>query len=171
MKSILDIEEKENKPKVIDYACGSGHFLNEYANQIKPLVLDKGNLSDYHPNIFGIEKEYYLSKVAKVSTFMHGQDKVNILYGDALSQTKKIQENSFSVLVANPPYSVKVFLEILSDKDKANYQLINNIDYKLHANNNNIQSFFIERTKQLLKPMVIHFILEQESCYFNILIL
>ena len=162
MKSILDIEEKEDKPKVIDYACGSGHFLNEYANQIKPLVLDKGNLSDYHPNIFGIEK---------VSTFMHGQDKVNILYGDALSQTKEIQENSFSVLVANPPYSVKVFLEILSDKDKANYQLINNIDYKLHANNNNIQSFFIERTKQLLKPMVIHFILEQESCYFNILIL
>ena len=27
--------------KVIDFACGSGHFLNEYAHQIKPLVVEQ----------------------------------------------------------------------------------------------------------------------------------
>ena len=25
-------------PKVIDYACGAGHFLNEYAQQVKPSI-------------------------------------------------------------------------------------------------------------------------------------
>ena len=32
------IEENSEPLKAIDYACGSGHFLNEYAYQIKPLV-------------------------------------------------------------------------------------------------------------------------------------
>ena len=32
------IEKKEDPIKVMDFACGSGHFLNEYAYQIKPIV-------------------------------------------------------------------------------------------------------------------------------------
>jgi len=31
---INSLPEKEN-PNVIDYACGAGHFLNEYASQNK----------------------------------------------------------------------------------------------------------------------------------------
>ena len=55
-------------------------------------------------------------------------------------------------MAVNPPYSVKGFLETLSDKDKKNYKLINYVDGKSYATNNTIQSFFIERAKQLLKP-------------------
>ena len=151
LKDIVTVDDEEDKPKVIDYACGSGHFLNEYAKQIKVLLQDQDKLKDYYANIYGIEKEYRLSKVAKVSTFMYGQDDVNILYRDGLSKTTELKENSFSVLVANPPYSVKGFLETLEDKDKSDYELIDNIDRKSYSSNNNIQSFFIERTKQLLK--------------------
>jgi type I restriction-modification system DNA methylase subunit len=32
------IAENELPPKAIDYSCGSSHFLNELALQIKPLV-------------------------------------------------------------------------------------------------------------------------------------
>ena len=147
------IKQAENtQPKVIDYACGSGHFLNEYAKQLQLFSDDNDVLKKYYQNIYGIEKEYRLSKVAKVSTFMYGQEEVEILYSDALSQNDKIKESSFSVLIANPPYSVKGFLETLPDKDKKNYKLINCIDAKSYATNNTIQSFFIERAKQLLKP-------------------
>lgn len=34
-------------PKVIDYACGAGHFLTEYARQIKPIVEELAHLEIY----------------------------------------------------------------------------------------------------------------------------
>lgn len=141
----------DEKPKVIDYACGSGHFLNEYASQLKNLVDNEEELNKYYANIYGVEKEYRLSKVAKVSTFMYGQDDVNILYVDGLVEHEKIKEGSYSILIANPPYSVKGFLDTLTQEQRQKYSLITKVDEKSYATNNNIQSFFIERTKQLLK--------------------
>ncbi|AJI57020.1 eco57I restriction-modification methylase family protein [Francisella philomiragia] len=141
----------DEKPKVIDYACGSGHFLNEYASQLKGFIKDENELNKYYANIYGIEKEYRLSKVAKVSTFMYGQDDVNILYADGLVEHEKIKEGSYSLLIANPPYSVKGFLDTLTQEQRQKYNLITKVDEKSYATNNNIQSFFIERTKQLLK--------------------
>lgn len=155
----LTITNGDEIPKVIDFACGAGHFLNEYAKEIKPIVEKKkeAKIADYHENVFGIEKEYRLSKVAKVSSFMYGQDDINIVYADALSsgkpmEDKSIKDQSFSVLVANPPYSVKGFLETLSDLERKKYQLLDTVGEKSYSNNNSIETFFIERAKQLLKP-------------------
>lgn len=145
--------QNKNAPKVIDYACGAGHFLTEYASQIKSLLKDSGrNLSEFYQKIYGIEKEYRLSKVAKVSAFMYGQDEMNIIYADALAQNqeqgKALQDGSFSLLVANPPYSVKGFLSTISDEDKAKFTLYENIDNE--ETFNSIETFFIEKAKQLL---------------------
>ncbi len=142
-------------PKAIDYACGAGHFLNELAIQIKPLVEQhkQGHLSEYHKAIYGMEKEYRLSKVAKVSAFMYGQQEINICYGDALINQHpafpEIKDNSFDLLVANPPYSVRGFLETLPEEERALTPWTDTID-KLDTNNS-IETFFIERAKQLLK--------------------
>lgn len=153
------ITEGDEIPKVIDFACGAGHFLNEYAKEVKSIVEKKneGNAKNYYENVFGIEKEYRLSKVAKVSAFMYGQDDINIVYADALSSgkamdDKDIKDNSFSLLVANPPYSVKGFLETLTETERKRYQLIETVGEKSYSNNNSIEAFFIERAKQLLKP-------------------
>ena len=142
------INQSTDIPKVIDYASGAGHFLNEYAEQIKTIV-DKQKLDTYYESIYGIEKEYRLSKVAKVSAFMYGQDNINIIYGDALDEQNQIKDNTFSVVVANPPYSVKGFLETLPKKRRDKYHLtsyVENLD-----TNNSIELFFLERTEQLLK--------------------
>jgi len=133
---INSLPTKEN-PKVIDYACGAGHFLNEYATTCKK------------SQIVGIEKEYRLSKVAKVSSFMYGSD-IKIIYSDALSKSEKVKENSFDVLIANPPYSVKGFLETLSEDDRKLYELLETVDEKSYSANNAIECFFIERAKHLL---------------------
>ncbi|PAF44079.1 N-6 DNA methylase [Helicobacter sp. 11S02629-2] len=147
------ITENAEIPAAIDYACGAGHFLNEYASQIKSIV-PKNRLSDYYKNIVGIEKEYRLSKVAKVSAFMYGQDEINIIYEDALAcsvlQDKHhIESNTFSVLVANPPYSVKGFLNTLKEQDQNLFSLTQEVSDK--EKNNSIEAFFIERASQLLK--------------------
>lgn len=144
------INNSDESPRVIDYACGAGHFLNEYASQIVNFI-DNKHLSDYFSNIYGIEKEYRLSKVSKVSAFMYGQDEINIIYGDALSNNPNINDNSFDILVANPPYSVKGFLETLNDEERENFELISSINKNAYSTNNSIETFFVERANQLLK--------------------
>ena len=150
------VQKSNTPPKAIDYTCGAGHFLNELALQLKPLVEQhkQAAMSDYHKAIFGIEKEYRLSKVAKVSAFMYGQQDINICYGDALvnqhSAFAEIQNGSFDLLVANPPYSVRGFLETLPEEERAAYRLTDTISDLETANS--IETFFIERAKQLLKP-------------------
>ncbi len=147
------IQNHATPPKAIDYACGAGHFLNELALQIKPLVHENAELAGYHKAIYGVEKEYRLSKVAKVSAFMYGQQDINICYGDALinqhAAFPEIRDGNFDLLVANPPYSVKGFLETLPEEERAAYRLADTIGDLETANS--IETFFIERAKQLLK--------------------
>lgn len=145
------IKENAEIPLVIDYACGAGHFLTEYASYIKEYVQKYKNISimEYYKKIFGIEKEYRLSKVAKVSSFMYGEDDIQIIYGDALAANDKIEDGKFSVLIANPPYSVKGFLETLSAEEREKYSLFHKVSDAVK--NNSIETFFVERTKQLLK--------------------
>ncbi|HEB7524172.1 TPA: N-6 DNA methylase [Campylobacter coli] len=170
--------------RVIDYACGAGHFLNTYANELKR-YLTEDELKEHYKNIYGIEKEYRLSKVAKVSSAMYGQNEINILYADALASFElantnnlegekakpQIESNSFDLLIANPPYSVKGFLETLSDKSKNTYKLFND-DINIETNNS-IECFFCERANQILndnaKAAIIlpSSILNKDSIYKN----
>ena len=159
MVSSLPLEEliKGNMeiPKAIDYACGAGHFLNEYASQIREFVIKykgKEQLSDYYKNMYGIEKEYRLSKVSKVSSIMYGQDGIQIVYGDGLVSHDKIEEGGFKVLVANPPYSITGFLKTLTKEERNSYILGREIKDKAVESCDYIESFFIERAKQLLAP-------------------
>lgn len=151
------IRDNTDIPRAIDFACGAGHFLNEYAAQIKPYIEQykgKEALPDYYKQIFGIEKEYRLSKVSKVASFMYGQDGIQIIYGDALvnHENRDIRPASFKVLVANPPYSVKGFLDTLTKEQRAEYTLSKEVDEKALATNNSIETFFVERAKHLLAP-------------------
>ena len=168
--SSLPLEEVVNAtpepPCVMDYACGAGHFLNEYCHQIFPFVKQKHGrkkngveyipdpktFQEYYATVTGIEKEYRLSKVAKVSAFMYGQDGVNIVYADALARNRDIKDGCYSLLITNPPYSVKGFLETLSEEDRNRFELMNAIDKKQIQSNNSIECFFVERAKQLLAP-------------------
>ena len=137
--------------KAIDHACGSGHFLNEYAHQIRPLIAEyNGNLSDYYSQIIGIEKEDRLAKVAKVAAYMHGQGQIKILDADALASHSEIPLESFDVLVANPPFAVEGFLQTLNDADKKQYQLIKATGES--SDTNTIQCFFLERIHHLMAP-------------------
>lgn len=146
------IEENDNYPKVIDYACGAGHFLNEYASQVKQYFNTEDELQSCYSEIDGIEKEYRLSKVSKVSAFMYGQDSINITYGDALAENKKIKDGTYDILIANPPYSVKGFLETLTEDERNKYELTKLVNKNAYSTNNSIETFFVEKAKQLLKP-------------------
>lgn len=146
------VRDNEDIPWAIDYACGAGHFLTEYAVRIKEFVEKYRKdipLKEYYSRITGIEKEYRLSKVSKVSAFMYGQDDIKIVYADALVKHADVKEGQYEVLVANPPYSVSGFLDTLTEEQRKCYTLYND---DLNTDKcNAIEAFFIERAAQLMK--------------------
>lgn len=138
--------------RAIDYACGSGHFLTEYAQQLPALLQIHKNLSNpssYFAQIYGVEKEDRLAKVAKVSAFMYGFKEVQVIDADALVPHAQIKEKGFQVLVANPPFAVEDFLLTVPEEDRERFELLRTVS---DLGNRNVQCFFLERAQQLLAP-------------------
>lgn len=149
LQSIVHNEKGTRYPKVVDYACGAGHFLTEAVEAINAVIESDGENSWVRDHIFGIEKDYRLARVSKISLFMNGAGEGNIIFGDGLENdpAKGIENSSFDILVANPPYSVAAF--------KQHLQLKNNEFRLLEAigkNGSEIEVLFVERIAQLLKP-------------------
>jgi len=164
LETVFGNEQKP--PKVIDYACGAGHFLTEMASQLRVLRAGQ-DVRTFYSQFYGIEKEYRLSKVAKVSAFMYNQDEINIVYADALGRHPDVPEGKFALLVSNPPYSVKGFLETLPEAERNRYALIETVDPKSYPTNNAIEAFFLERARQLLAPHGVAGIITPSSILSN----
>lgn len=151
------IISKDNKvfiPRIIDYACGAGHFLtegfetiNDYLGKCFPDL--KNDYSWVEDNLYGIEKDYRLARVSKISLFMHGAGDGNIIFGDGLEnyEEKGVTANEFDILVANPPYSVAAFKPHLKLKENA----LSLLDVVSNTGSE-IETLFVERVAQLLKP-------------------
>lgn len=138
------------KPKVLDFACGAGHFLTQY--------LEINDTAE----IYGIELNKDLSGVAKIAVILHSKNKNNsshILFQNTLKPLLKSKFDDgrdndelseyFDLIISNPPYSVKGFLNNLDEKERNRFEL--QVDEKSIEKNNAIECFFIERSLQLLK--------------------
>lgn len=141
------LAKQDGYPKIIDYACGSGHFLTEAVEAINATKPAESN--DWaRESIYGIEKDYRLARVSKVSMFMNGVGESNIIFGDGLDNAKEkgIENDKFDILVANPPYSVSAFKSHLKLKDNQ----LALLDF-ISNNGGEIEVLFCERIAQLLK--------------------
>lgn len=139
-------------PRVMDYACGSAHFLTEIIEEIQddlialdlPLAVSTTWTRDH---IWGIEKDYRLARTAKIALFLHGAGDANILHEDGLDHANPQlpKPGALDVLVANPPYSVKDFKQHLRLQGNT-FSLLPH----LTANSSEIETLFVERAAQLL---------------------
>ena len=134
------------KVKVLDYACGAGHFLTEFVK--------------HYPKakIYGIEKSQTLSQVAKIATIINGSQDSRIIFKDSLSHINTMDvryqgfdKESFDCIIANPPYSVKGFLNTMEQKDRDQFELAKSVEEKAYATNRSIECFFVERAQHFLK--------------------
>ena len=151
-------------PKVIDYACGAGHFLTEAIEAINYFVQSDGNNAWARDHIYGIEKDYRLARVAKISLFMNGAGEGNIIFGDGLENApdKGVENGTFDILVANPPYAVKDFKQHLQLKNNS-FTLLDRIG----MNGGEIETLFVERIAQLLKPQGVAAVILPSSILSN----
>jgi len=149
VKNLLDTKKGDSYPKIIDYACGAGHFLTEAVEAINYFANNNGDNGWVRDHIYGIEKDYRLARVAKIALYMNGAGEGNIIFGDGLENTTdgRIQNGMFDILVANPPYSVKDFKQHLQLKNNE-FELLKVIG----DNGSEIETLLVERIAQLLKP-------------------
>lgn len=171
-------EDKHFLPYVIDYACGSGHFLTEIMDEIDTYVKNfktedikgprtakedfdsmRNNLKWSKEYVYGIEKDYRLVKTSKVSSFLNGDGEANVIAADGLA-----------------PFNDKKYKGELKTKELQKYNskfdiLVANPPYsisgfrttlkegkkcfdlykRLTDNSSEIECLFVERAVQLLK--------------------
>ncbi len=94
---------KKKVKKAYDPACGSGSLLMQVAK-----VVGKENVL---AGFFGQEKDPMIHQLCRMNMFLHDIDprKFDIALGDTLKRPceRHVDEEPFSVIVSNPPYSLK----------------------------------------------------------------
>ena len=175
----VDDRQTEPLPTVIDYACGSGHFLTEYMAQMQEIIDRKIDITHTSPRIkklvqswqgytkflwakdcvYGIDLDNRLVKTTKVSAFFNGDGEANIVWANGLDSFTKSEVFRGKLVGA-------------SGKDNGKFDiLISNPPYSVDAfkstikcgeesfelyssltdNSSEIECLFVERMKQLLK--------------------
>ena len=176
----VDTRQGEPMPTVIDYACGSGHFLTEYMSQMQAIIdsgaIDTNKASPNVRNLFqiwrgivkflwakdtvyGIDLDNRLVKTTKVSAFFNGDGEANIVWANGLDHFTKSET-----------YRGK--LRRASGQDNGQFDiLISNPPYSVDSfkgtvafgeesfelypyltdNSSEIECLFVERMKQLVK--------------------
>jgi len=176
----IDNKDPDPLPTIIDYACGSGHFLTEYMSTMQNIVENvdisnapprtRGKLASWRGDVkfqwadeyvYGIDFDNRLVKTAKVSAFFNGDGEATIIWGDGL--------DSFEY---SEVYRGKLKETMSNKQDNGQFDiLISNPPYSVEAfrrmlrygatsfdlyssltdNSKEIECLFVERMKQLLK--------------------
>lgn len=158
-ESFINLRHK-TFPKVLDFACGAGHFLTEGVSAMSDyckdthLSIEDREISRY---FYGIDADDRLAMTSQVSMLLNGAGDNKIRFIDGLEYDKEFygeKQQDFDILVANPPYSVKEFKQHLSRSVLKGKN--GNIPYKvleyLSPNAKEIELVFIERLIHILKP-------------------
>ena len=179
IKMMVDILDPDDEDLIIDPACGSGGFLIEALRHVwrkldaegEKYHWNKSNLQEEKMEVAlnkirGIDKDYFLSKVAKAYMAIIGDGKSGIFCEDSLEKPQnwkdkarlKIDMEKFSVLLTNPPFGSKI--PVRGEEKLKQFELGHK--WKLNKKNNEWekvklkdkeapQILFIERCLQLLK--------------------
>ena len=129
VKMMVDILQPTETDKIIDPACGSGGFLIDSLKYVwgvadkkylklgwKKEQIENQKIKIATNNFRGLDKDYFLSKVAKAYMNLIGDGTTGILCEDSLENPNnwkqetqlKIQLESFDVLLTNPPFGSKI---------------------------------------------------------------
>ena len=109
VQMMIDVLGPSSNDKIIDPACGSGGFL---AYTLKYLIKKKSK----NFSINGLDKDDFLSKIAKTYLSLIGNKQYDIFCENSLEtpikwkkETQKvISPNSYDIVLTNPPFGAKI---------------------------------------------------------------
>ncbi|WP_040796445.1 type I restriction-modification system subunit M [Nocardia higoensis] len=108
--------EPQPGESVYDPTCGTGGMLISTAAEVKRQGKEWRNL-----RLYGQELNYGTSAIARMNLFLHGITDGHIAHGDTLTRPAFLdatgQLQTFDVVLANPPYSIKAWNRAAFTKD------------------------------------------------------
>lgn len=129
IQMMVEILGPNTKDTIIDPACGSGGFIIESLRYVWHKLDIKAKENNWnHENLYeekkefaiehirGIDKDYFLSKVAKAYFAILGDGRGGVFCEDSLEDPinwkvttqSKIHLDSFSIVLTNPPFGAKI---------------------------------------------------------------
>ena len=159
VQMMIDILKPKAGEKIIDPACGSGGFL---AHILQHQL--QNNIQNSY--IAGIDKDLFLSRLAKIYLTLLGENEYHIFCENSLEnpnkiwnkQTKKfIELGTFDLILTNPPFGAKIPVvgnELLKQYELGYHWNNHKGDWLKSKNLRDKQPpqiLFIERIIQLLK--------------------
>lgn len=116
---IIGIVKPHQKDHIYDPTAGSGGFLLESYSYLKDKAGEQIARTLY---LYGQELNISTFAIAKINMFLHGLDSADIRRGDTLANPQFLNNmgnlQTFDIVVANPPYSIKDWEYELFSKDK-----------------------------------------------------
>ena len=116
---IIGIVKPHQKDHIYDPTVGSGGFLLEAYNYLKAKSNDQVARTLY---LYGQEINISTFAIAKINMFLHGLDSSDVRRGDTLANPQFLNNlgnlQTFDIVVANPPYSIKDWEFELFKNDK-----------------------------------------------------
>ncbi len=179
VQMIIEMVDPSQNSKIIDPACGSGGFLVETLRYVWAKVEKKGEDLGWPrheieaekqkvaiKNFRGIDKDYFLSKVAKAYMAILGDGRGGVFCENTLDfsnwsskTTNDVQDGTFDIAITNPPFGKKLSIDssdILSKFDLGyKWKFIQESDVfeKENILDKQVpQILFIEKCINLLKP-------------------
>lgn len=179
VKMMVEILDPDDNEMIIDPACGSGGFIIESLRYIWNNIIKRYKEMGWNDSaimeekidvankcIRGIDKDYFLSKIAKSYMAIMGDGKGGVFCEDSLERPtnwspktqQKIHMGDFDVVLTNPPFGSKIPVtgeDKLKQFDLAhkwkNVKGTRDWEKKKLADKEAPQILFIERCYQLLK--------------------
>ena len=179
VKMMVEILDPDDSDVIIDPACGSGGFIIESLRYIWNKIVTRYEEMGWAPTaileekidvankcIRGIDKDYFLSKIAKSYMAIMGDGKSGIFCEDSLERPENWNDNTkqkvdmgkFSVVLTNPPFGSKI--PVTGEDKLKQFELAHKWKNKKGTNEwekgklaekEAPQILFIERCYQLLK--------------------
>jgi len=113
MTQMLQIEPDDS---VYDPTCGTAGMLLSAADELRRQGKEHRTLK-----LYGQERNLTTSAIARMNLFLHGIEDFDIVRGDTLSEPAFLDGDKlrqFSVVLANPPYSIKAWDRTAWQSDK-----------------------------------------------------
>ena len=118
--------------KIVDPACGAGSFLSFSARYLRAKGASRKEINS---SIFGIEKDEYLSQLAKTHIALTTLSSSNIVCADSIERKTKGNgpipfefDGQFDIVLANPPFGARI--KVGTEETRKKFDLA----YKWHFN-------------------------------------
>lgn len=159
VEMIIDVLSPNTGEYIMEPACGSGGFLAYILRNYQRNICD-----DYH--LHGIEKDEFLSKIARMYLAVLGDQNYNVFCENSLDVPKKWKKSTtdivslekYDVILTNPPFGAKIPIsdpDVLSQYELGHVWKKNGDKWILEKKIRDKQPpqiLFLERIIQMLKP-------------------